>query len=252
MRSASPSTPGKVTLAVLGTRGARAPLTTAPKRADELGLEAVAQGLQLPGVRLEVGQRVVERLGGGLRKSHRRRASPAPVLRRPGVTSGHVDASPVVQQPRPAGPPSLCAESDRRSTGTASRPTAILPTACTASVWNKTPRSRQAEAIAGDRLDDAGLVVGPHHRARGGRHRPRACSTRSTSRAPLWAGGSLTIPAPSVASRSSAPSTQGCSMALVTMRRRAPSPSTAVAQASEPEAVKRTSRGRAAEDARHP
>ena len=48
----------------------------------------------------------------------------------------------------PLGPYILCAVIETRSTCAASTSNATLPTACTASVWNNTPRARHASRQA--------------------------------------------------------------------------------------------------------
>ena len=55
-------------------------------------------------------------------------------------------------------------DSESRSMPSASTSTGILPTACVASEWKMTPRSRQSAADLADRLERADLVVRPHDR----------------------------------------------------------------------------------------
>ena len=83
----------------------------------------------------------------------------------PPATSG-VNLTPLrtYNAPTPFGPCSLWAESDSRSIGCDRTSNGILPAACTASVWNKTP---WRGAIAGQfrhRLERAEHVVGRHDR----------------------------------------------------------------------------------------
>ena len=64
--------------------------------------------------------------------------------------------------PTPLGPYILCADRLSRSMPIASTSSGTLPAACTASVWNRTPRSLHSRPIARDRLQRADLVVGRH------------------------------------------------------------------------------------------
>ena len=66
--------------------------------------------------------------------------------------------------PAPFGPWNLCAESESRSTPSARTSTGILPTDCTASVWNSAPCAWAMRGDLRDRLNRADLVVGVHHR----------------------------------------------------------------------------------------
>ena len=77
--------------------------------------------------------------------------------------SGHSSTpSRTYKAPTPFGPCSLCPESESRSMGCVRMSKAILPTACTASVWKSTPRRRATWANSANRLDRADHVVGRH------------------------------------------------------------------------------------------
>ena len=64
----------------------------------------------------------------------------------------------------PAGACSLWPDTDSRSTGICCRSTGTLPTACTASVWNRMFRSARDFRDLRDRKQHAGFIVRPHQR----------------------------------------------------------------------------------------
>ena len=142
--------------------------------------------------------------------------------------------------PAPFGPPILCAEHDTRSTGSSRMRTGILPTACTASVWNGTRCFRHSSPMraSGKTIPVSLFAAIAEHRSAPG----NAASSASRSSRPARSTGTWITAAPARSSSAQAPSRAGCSTAVVTTLRR-PSPRTASASASVPPDVKTISLG---------
>ena len=128
--------------------------------------------------------------------------------------------------PTPPGPPSLCAESERRSTPSALTSSGSRPAACTASVWRRMPRPRSAAATS---ATGATAPTSPLARPSVTR-RVAGAMAAITSRAatrPSASTGTMVSGRPSAASARAVSSTEACSTALVT----SPAPGPAAASA---------------------
>ncbi len=144
--SDSASTLLEAMLVVFGTRGAPAPFTAVPgHRREDAGLEPVAQAAPAAPPRRRAS---LSRSRGGHPEPDdgghvlgARRAGSAPDGPRSSRRDSGVPRR-IHSAPTPLGPPNLCADSDSRSTPSAATSTGILPTACTASVWNSAPARR--------------------------------------------------------------------------------------------------------------
>ena len=164
-------------------------------------------------------------------------------------SSSILDARRTYNAPTPFGPYNLCALNEARSTSRAATSRGTWPAACTASVWNQTPRARHAWArsATGCSTPISLFAVITEASTVSGRN---AAANRATSTRPSRSTGTRVTAQPSRSRLAHTSSTALCSVVTVTrcppcLRRAATAPRMASMLASVAPLVKTISWARA-------
>ena len=239
--SVSPSQPSKATFSVFDTRGVSAPAMRAP---------GIRRATPSSRSRSAASRSISEPSAAAARSS----ASPSPTMaatfsvpaRRPRswwpptCTGASCRPRRTHKRPAPFGPPILWAEQESKSMGSCRTRTGIFPTACTASVWNGTRCRRHSSPMrsSGNSTPVSLFAAIAEQRLAPG----SAASSAARSSLPSPSTGIRMTSTPERSSSAQAPSTAGCSTAVVTTFLRA-RPRSASASDSVPPEVKTSSRG---------